>query len=40
MNIKETYQEKLHHQMEEWKDEMKVLKDKIGKMSAEAKNQG
>lgn len=37
MSIKEAYQEKLNHQMEEWKDEMKVLKDKIGKMSAEAK---
>lgn len=37
MNIKEAYREKLQYQMDEWKDEIKVLKDKIGKISADQK---
>ena len=37
MSIKDAYREKLQHQMDEWKDEMQLIKDKIGEMSAEAK---
>ena len=37
MNIKKAYREKLQHQMDEWKDEIKVLKDKIGKISPDKK---
>jgi predicted nucleic acid-binding Zn-ribbon protein len=37
MDIKKAYKEKLQYQMDEWKDEIKVLKDKIGKISADKK---
>ena len=37
MDIKKAYREKLQHQMDEWKDEIKALKDKIDKISADKK---
>lgn len=37
MDIKKAYKEKLQHQMDEWKDEIKVLKDKMGTISADKK---
>jgi hypothetical protein len=37
MTIKETYQEKLETQLEEWKAEMMLLKAKLGTLKADAK---
>ncbi len=37
MSTKDAYREKLQHQMDEWKDEMKIFKDKLGKLKGDAK---
>ena len=37
MTMKEAYQEKLHHQMEEWKAEIKLLRAKLGNLHADAR---
>ncbi len=37
MSTKDAYREKLQHQIDEWKDEIKVLKDKLGKMKGDVK---